>query len=112
MGIAHVNGRVTALTAGAVLSLSVSLGGCASTSSSLTDAHAETPSPQEKYLPVEDLPPTRDKAAMTVDEQSKLKKELGAVRDRQAASAKAQGTATAQPVKPHAVQPSNQAAQR
>ena len=106
MGIAYVNGQVTALAVRAVL-LS---GGCASSSSSLMDARAEAPSPQQKYLPVEDLPPTREKPAMTADEQAKLKTELTAARDRQAASAKAQGSAApAKPTKPHPVQPTNQA---
>ena len=109
MGIAYVNGQVTALAVRAVLLSRLSLGGCASSSSSF-DARAEAPSPQQKYLPVEDLPPKREKPAMTADEQAKLKKELTAARDRQAASAKAQGSAgPAKPMKPHPVQPTNQA---
>lgn len=35
------------------------------------------------YPAVEDVPPRPDKPAMTADEQSKLKKELSAARDRQ-----------------------------
>jgi len=109
MGIAYVNGQVTALAVRAVLFSCLSLGGCASSSSSLMDARAEAPSPQQKYLPVED-PPKREKPAMTADEQAKLKKELTAARDRQAASAKGQGSAApAKPMKPHPVQPTNQA---
>lgn len=77
------------------LLLSLSLGGCvtASGGSSLMDAHAEAPAPPKAggYLPVEDLPPPRDQAAMTRDQQAKIKKELLAARDRQAAAAKAQG---------------------
>jgi hypothetical protein len=46
------------------------------------------------------VPPRPEKPAMTADEQSKLKKELGAARDRQAAAAKARGAARAEPVKP------------
>jgi hypothetical protein len=47
---------------------------------------------------------------MTADEQAKLKTELTAARDRQAASAKAQASAApAKPTKPHPVQPTNQA---
>ena len=109
MGIAYVNGQVTALAVRAVLLSSLSLG-CASSSSPLMDARAEAPSPQQKYLPVEDLPPKREKPAMTADEQAKLKNELTAACDRQAASAKAQGSAApAKPMKPHPVQPTNQA---
>ena len=107
MSFASLNEQVVA--AGAVLLLSFSLGGCAS-SSSLMDARAETPTPANKYLPVEDLPPKRDKPAMTADEQAKLKKELITARDRQATPAKTQGSAApAKPVKPHAGQPTNQA---
>jgi len=43
------------------------------------------------YLPVEDQPPEREERAVTPDERLKLKKELIAARDRQAATAKAQG---------------------
>jgi hypothetical protein len=52
---------------------------------------------QSAYLPLEDLPPPRENPAMTPDERSKLKNELIAARDRQAAAAKAQG---AEPAKP------------
>jgi hypothetical protein len=41
------------------------------------------------YMPVEDVPSDRA-PALTADEQSKLKKEMTAVRDRQKAAAKAQ----------------------
>jgi len=102
MSFAHFDKRIVA--AGGVLLLSLSLGGCASSSSSLMDARAEALSPQQKYLPVEDLPPKREKPAMTADEQAKLKNELISARDRQAASAKAQGSAApAKPIKPRAV---------
>ena len=80
----------TGSLATAVLLLSgLSLGGCATSTagSSLMDAWAEAPAPPKTsvYLPVEDLPPQREKPAMTPDERSKLKKELIAARDRQAA---------------------------
>ena len=101
MGIAYAN---KALAAGALLLLSLSLGGCATPSagSSLMAARAEAPEPPKTggYLPVEDLPPQREQPAMTPDERLKLKKELIAARDRQAAAGKAQGAALAEPVKP------------
>jgi hypothetical protein len=103
MGIAYLTKRTAALAMGMPLLLSLSLGGCASSSSSLMDAHAEAPAPAKtsRYLPVEDLPPARDQAAITPVEQAKLKKELLAARDRQAAAAKAQGDISpAQPAKP------------
>jgi hypothetical protein len=105
MGIAYMCKPIAALAAAALLAfLSLSLGGCATstTGSSLMDARAETPEPPKTsaYLPVEVLPPARDTPAMTADERSKLKKELIAARDRQGATAKAQGAAPAKPVKP------------
>jgi hypothetical protein len=71
--------------------LSLSLGSCASSDSSLMDSRAEATTPEKKYLLLEDLPPTREKPAMTVDEQSKLKKQLIDARGRQAAAVKARG---------------------
>lgn len=105
MGIAFVDKQMTALAAGALLLLSLSLGGCATSTagSSLMDARAEAPAPPKTsaYLPVEDLPPERETRAMTPDERSKLRKELIAARDRQAAAAKArQGAVRAEPIKP------------
>src|SRR6266567_3683437 len=95
MGTAYVYEPITALAAGALLLLSLSLGGCATSAagSSLMDARAETPAlPKPSfYLPLEDLPPKREKPAMTAEEQSKLKKELLDTRDRQTSHAKARG---------------------
>ena len=101
MGIAYVYRQITALAAGMPLLLSLSLGGCATSGSSLMDARAEAPvSPKTSaYLPVEDLPPKREMSTMTSDQRSKLQKELIAARDRQLAAAKAQGAAS-EPVKP------------
>jgi hypothetical protein len=84
------------LSMGMPLLLSLVLGGCAtSANTSLMDARAEVPMPSQAYayLPVEDLPPSRDKAALTLVEQTKIKKDLIASRDRQAAVAKAKNTA-------------------
>lgn len=54
------------------------------------EARAEAPAPAKTsaYPPVEDLPPKRAFPAMTPDEQSKLKKDLNAVRDRQTSDGK------------------------
>jgi hypothetical protein len=103
MSIAYVYRRRTLVAAGTLsFLLSVSLGGCATSTagSSLMDARAEAPMPPKTsaYLPVEDLPPPREMSVMTPDERTKLKKELIAARDRQAAAAKAQGT---EPTKPN-----------
>ena len=98
MGIAYVDKQKVALAAGALMLVGLSLGGCATSAggSSLMDARAEAPaSPKASaYLPVEVLPPARDKAVMTSDERSKLQKELIAARDRQ------EKAAPAEPVKP------------
>jgi hypothetical protein len=91
MGVSYSDEQIASLAAGAVLLLSLSLGGCASFNSSLMDARAETPTSEKKYTSLEDLVPTRDKPAMTVNEQSKLKKQLIDARDRQVAAVKAQG---------------------
>ena len=104
MDIAYVYKQITALAA-VLLLLSLSLGGCATSTagSSLMDARAEAPVPPKTsaYLPVEDLPPKREMPAMTPDERLKLQKELIAARDRQAPSGKARGgAARAQPMKP------------
>jgi hypothetical protein len=47
-------------------------------------------------MPVEDLPPNRDEAAIAPAEQAKIKAELLAARDRQASSAAAKDQAAAQ----------------
>ena len=104
MGIAYVYRRTAALAAAALLLAGLSLGGCATstTGSSLMDARAEAPAPPKTsaYLPVEVMPPAREKPVMTSDERSKLQKELIAARDRQAAVVKAQGAAPAESGKP------------
>jgi hypothetical protein len=74
-----------ALAATALLLYCLSLGGCAtSTCSSLMDARAESPARPKTsgYPAVQDLPPQREKPAMTADERLKLQKELIAARDR------------------------------
>jgi hypothetical protein len=96
----------TALVAAALLLSNLSLDGCTTSTvgSSLMDARAEAPAPSKTgvYLPVEDLPPKREKPAMTVDERSKIEKELIAARDRQAPDGKVKGGTARrpQPVKP------------
>jgi len=67
------------------------------------DARAEaTALPKTSvYPPVEDLPPKREKPAMTTDERSKLQKELITARDRQTSAVKArEGAARPKPIKP------------
>jgi hypothetical protein len=78
---------VTAFAVGTLLLSSLALSGCVTSTegSSLMDARAEGPAAPKTsaYPPVEDAPPKRAVPAMTADEQSKLKKDLTAARDRQ-----------------------------
>lgn len=88
-----------------LLLLDLALGGCTTSTagSSLLDARAEAPGPPKApaYLPVGDLPPAREKPAMTVDERAKVLKELIAARDRQASRVKArEGETRSKPVTP------------
>ena len=81
----------------AALLLSISaLGVCAI--SALMDARAEVPGQPKTsdYLDVQDVPRPA-KPAMTVDEQSKLKNDLSAARDRQTTDGKSKGKAPAKP---------------
>ena len=99
------DGRTSFLVAAALLLSSLSLGGCATSSvgSSLMDARAQATAPPKTsaYLPVEDLPPKREKPAMTAEERSKLQKELIAARDRQTSHVKArEGAAPPKSVTP------------
>lgn len=81
-----------AIPSAMLLLIGVSLGGCitSSANSSLMDAHAEAPKPpaSRAYMAVEELPSDRKTPALTADEQAKLKKDLTAIRDRQAAAAR------------------------
>jgi hypothetical protein len=96
MRIAYVSAerKISGFAAVVLLLSSVSLGGCATSTagSTLMDARAEAPAPPSTYLPVHDLPPKRDKPAMTLDERLKLQKELTAVRDSKARAARPKPT--------------------
>jgi hypothetical protein len=83
-----------ALAWGALLAAALALGGCATSIAEMpligtpADAPARTKD-AGAYLPVEDLPPGRDEAAIAPADQAKIKAELAAARDRQAAAAAA-----------------------
>lgn len=90
-------GRVNGAWAGAALLLTaLALGGC---STSIADIPLDSASSDTRakdagaYLPVNQLPPARDEAAMDPAERAKVQKELVAARDRQASAvaAKDQG---------------------
>lgn len=93
---------------GALLLSALALGGCANSMAQMpvvgmpADAPA-APKEAGDYLPVEELPPARDDAALAPAEQDKLKAELMAARDRQAAATTAKDPAPKprKPQKPH-----------
>lgn len=78
-----------------LLLLGIGLAGCVTSNAGSTamDARAEalTPSASRVYMPVEEMPSNRMTPALTADEQTKLKKELNAVRERQTLTGKTQG---------------------
>ncbi len=95
------NRKNTALVWGALLASALALGGCSMSIADLplVGTPADAPGrPKEAgaYLPVEDLPPNRDEAAIAPAEQAKIKAELLAARDRQASAAAAKDQAAAQ----------------
>jgi hypothetical protein len=78
-----------ALALGALLLSALGLGGCATSIADLplVGTPADAPArPREAggYLPVHDLPPDREEAAMAPAERAKIEAELLAARDRQA----------------------------
>ena len=80
-----------ALALGALLLSAVALGGCSISVADLplvgTPADApERPKEAGAYLPVNQLPPDRDEAAMDPAQRAKIQKELVAARDRQASA--------------------------
>lgn len=93
MSCGQING---AWAAAALLLAALALGGC---STSIADIPLGTASSDTRakdagaYLPVNELPPARDEAAMEPAERAKVQKELVAARDRQASAvaAKDQG---------------------
>jgi len=88
-----VDRKTRAVAAGVLMLSALALGGCATSIADmpLVGTPADAPArPKEAgaYLPVHDLPPDREEAAMAPSEQAKVLKELSVARDRQA-SAKA-----------------------
>jgi hypothetical protein len=84
--------------AGAALLLALALGGCSSSIADmpLLGTPADAPArPKEAgtYLPVHDIPPDREEAALPPAQRAKIEAELAAARDRQASTAAAQNSA-------------------
>ena len=83
---------IRALAMGALLASALAVSGCSTSVADLPGVGLPSdapPRPKEvgAYLPVHDLPPERDEAAMKPAEQQKIQAELKAARDRQATSA-------------------------
>ena len=93
-----INRTIRLLAAGALLASTVALGGCSTSIADLSaiglpsDAPAR-PKESSGYLPVHDVPPEREEAAMKPAEQAKIQAELIAARERQASSAAQNGAA-------------------
>jgi hypothetical protein len=89
--------RTTRLLAAGVLALSaLALGGCSIPIADLPSigTTADGPGTQaDPYLPVEDLPPSRDEATMAPADRDKMRAELLAARDRQASATTAKDVA-------------------
>ena len=83
--------KTRALAAAALLLSALALGDCSSSIADLplVGTPADAPARAKEaggYLPVHDLPPDRDEAALKPAEQAKIEKELIAARDRQAST--------------------------
>lgn len=93
-----VDQKTRAIAVGVLLLSALALGGCATSIADLplvgTPAGApERPKEAGAYLPVHDLPPDRDEAAIAPAEQAKIQRELVAARDRQASAPAAKNAA-------------------
>jgi len=93
-----VDRQTRALAVAALLLSALALGGCATSIADLplVGTPADAPARAKEaggYLPVHDMPPNRDQAAMPPAEQAKIQAELAAARDRQAAAAAASNAA-------------------
>jgi hypothetical protein len=86
-----VGRTIRVLAMGALFASAIAVGGCSTMIADLPGGvPADAPArPKEvgTYLPVHDLPPDRDEAAIKPAEQQRIQAELIAARDRQAASA-------------------------
>jgi hypothetical protein len=94
-----VDRRKRALAVGALLASALALGGCATSIADLplvgTPADApERPKEAGTYLPVHDLPPDREEAAMAPAERAKIQSELIAARERQASTTSTKGSSS------------------
>jgi len=97
-----IDRHIRAVTAAALLLSALALGGCATSIADmpLLGTPADAPArPKEAgvYLPVHDLPPDREQAAMAPAQQAQALRELAAARDQQAAARDQQAAPVANP---------------
>jgi hypothetical protein len=93
-----VDRKTSAWAVAALLLSTLTFGGCSSSIADLrlVGTPADAPArPKEAgaYLPVNNLPPDREEAAMSPEERAKMQAELLAARDRQASASAAQNPA-------------------
>ncbi|MGZ5989946.1 MAG: hypothetical protein ACXWLZ_13010 [Rhizomicrobium sp.] len=82
----------------ALCASALTIGGCSTQIADMPGVGVPTDAPQRpkeagSYLPVHDLPPDREEAAMKPAELAKIQAELVAARDRQASTGTSTGTA-------------------
>jgi hypothetical protein len=80
------------LTIGALFASALAVGGCSTSIADLPGVGLPADAPERPkeaggYLPVHDLPPDRNEAALKPAEQAKIQADLIAARDRQASTA-------------------------
>lgn len=83
----------------ALFASALAVGGCSTQIADMPGVGVPTDAPQRPkeagaYLPVHDLPPDREEAAMKPAELAKIQAELTAARDRQASTGAAAKTGT------------------
>ena len=88
-----------ALAGAALLLAGLAMGGCSTSIGDIplgtTSSTEARPKDGSGYMPVNDVPPNREEAAMDPAERAKLQKELVAARDRQASAVNAKDQAPA-----------------
>ena len=93
-----VDRKKRALAWGVLLLSALTLGGCSISIADLPSVGTPADAPARAketgaYLPVNQLPPDRDEAAMNPAERAKIQSELVAARERQASAAAAKDSA-------------------
>jgi hypothetical protein len=88
----RIDRTIRLLTIGALFASALAVGGCSTSIADLPGVGLPADAPQRPkeasgYLPVHDLPPDRNEAALKPAEQAKIQADLIAARDRQASTA-------------------------